>query len=228
MRISIQQPNYIPWIGFFEKMARSDRFVLLDNVQYPKGSVVNRNKIKVSNGVILLTVPVEGKGLQEIKDIKISGNKWKKSHLTSLMHAFSRSRYYDEYISSFKTLYEQDIDNLSEWNIRIIMLMKDLFGIKTELIRASELDGISHASKNERNLSICQRLDATSFILGEGSSRYIDRELFIKNQILIEDKPFIHPVYPQCWGDFISHLSALDLLFNCGEKSLEVILSANQ
>jgi WbqC-like protein family len=229
VRIAIQQPNYIPWIGFFEKMARADRFVLLDNVQYPMRSIVNRNKIKASNGVILLTVPVEVKGLQEIKDIKISGNKWRKKHLLSLMHAYGRSRYFDEYISSFKTLYEQDIENLFEWNIRIIMLMKDLLGIKTELIRASELEGISSASKNERILSICQQLDGTSFILGEGSSRqYIDRELFKENQILIEDKSFIHPIYPQCWGEFISHLSAIDLLFNCGEKSLEVILSASQ
>lgn len=210
-------------------MARADRFVLLDNVQYAQRTIINRNKIKGANGVILLTVPVTVKGIQDIKDIKISDNKWKKNHITSLIHAYGRSKYFDEYISGFKALYDEDIENLCEWNIRIIKHMKDLLGIKTELFRASELDGISNSSKNDRILSICQKLDGSSFVLGGGSSaQYIDRELFEKNKIFIEDHPFVHPVYPQCWEEFISHLSAIDLLFNCGEKSLEVILSASQ
>lgn len=224
MIVAMHQPNYIPWIGFFHKMALSDRFVIVDDVQYSMGSFTNRNKVKGSNGEIMLTVPLKNKAFQLINEIEIFNSNWRRKHLNSLKLAYSNSPFYKKYIGLLEEAYSQDCKYLAELNINLIHLIKNQLNIKTEILLSSEI-GKTFSSKNDRIVGICKYIGATSFLFGSGTKKYIDKNLFHSNGIEIVYQEFVHPVYQQLWGDFIPNLSILDLLFNCGDRSLDIIMS---
>ena len=234
MIVAIHQPNYLPWLGYFNKMAESDVFVLFDDVQLPvghgsgKGFVV-RNRVKTANGVQWLTVPVKEKGeLRLIKEaLIVQDGKWQKKHWKTIQLSYKKAPYFDRYEAKFSQIYNASWENLGELNVTLIKLIKALMGINTMLILSSEMN--IEARGAEKIISIVRELKADKYITGEGkgSKRYIAEEEFKKNNIELIYQQFKHPVYHQLWGDFVPNLSVIDLLFNEGEKSLEILMGAS-
>lgn len=98
-KIAILQSNYIPWKGYFDLINLVDEFILFDDMQYTRRDWRNRNKIKTANGLNWLTIPVEVKGkyFQKIKDTVVSNAAWNRRHWDSIVHSYSRARYFGKY-----------------------------------------------------------------------------------------------------------------------------------
>jgi hypothetical protein len=226
MIVAIHQPNFLPWLGYFYKIVRSDVFVILDNVQYTKNSYINRNKIKTPNGEAWLTVPVitEGRFGQLIKDTKINNAvDWRKKHMGSLRVNYGRAPSFDFLFKDLESIYyEKEWQSLCGFNIRLIRWAAAQLGSKTHLVLASEL-GVE-GKGTELLINILKKVGGSAYLSGFGGSKYQDETAFEQHGIKLMYSDFRHPIYPQLWGDFVPNLSIVDLMFNCGPESLGVIL----
>lgn len=226
MKAGILQPGYLPWLGFFEQVYKSDIFVIYDDVQFDKNGWRNRNRIKTANGVQWLTIPVFLKSQNKplIKDVRIDNKiNWKKKHLESIKVNYSKAEFYLQYYSMFEELLSKDWDFLIELDMEFIFRICHALGIKREIKFSSEMsvDG----DKNARLINICKKFNANKFFEGQSGKDYMDIDLFKKNGIEVEFQNYKHPEYRQLYGDFIPYLSIVDLLFNEGEKSLQILIN---
>ena len=222
MIISIHQPNYIPWLGYFEKIMRSDVFVFLDDVQYEKNYLINRNKIRTSEGSTWMTIPVKATHDSSINSAQIDNSQsWASKHKKSIMINYSKSNFLHDHMNFFDVLYDKKFNNLIDINVEIIhYLMKEL-DIKTKTIFSSELHVEGKGS--DRILNICKSLKADLYISGPFGKTYLNMGDFKNNHIAIEFQNFVHPVYAQCYKPFIPNMSIIDLLFNEGINSKNIL-----
>ena len=190
---------------------------------------MTRNQVKTANNVQWLTVPVKEKGeLRLIKDaVIVQDGKWQKKHWRTIQLSYKKAPYFDRYEAEFSQIYDAFWEKLNELNVTLIKLIKDLMGINTTLVLSSEMN--IEAKGGEKIISIVRELKADKYITGEGkgSKRYIAEEEFKKNNIELIYQQFEHPSYHQLWGDFVPNLSIIDLLFNEGEKSLEILMGTS-
>ncbi len=228
MILSAHQPQYIPWLGYFDKIARSDVFVFLDNVQYKPREYQNRNKIRTKDGWLWLSVPVisKGKGRQKIGDVLIDNERpWRRQHLNSLYTWYGNAKYFSDYIGFFEDVYSKKWRSLVELNVHIISLILEQLDIRTNVYFESRLE--INTTKTERIIDICKKLKADTYLSGQGGKEYMEEEKFSKAGIRLLYQEFSHPAYRQCFmkdkDDFISHMSILDLLFNEGPRSREIL-----
>lgn len=227
MKITAHQPNYIPWLGFFHRMDNVDKFVILDNVQFTKDLFMQRNKIKTANGVLMLTVPVRAKMDTLIKDVLIDNSQnWQKRHWLSIKYNYNKSQYWEYLFQELEEIYSKEWIKLFDLNMEIINLIRNKLKINTELIMASELSQ-DFGKKTNLLVNLCKHLNANTFFSGSGSKVYIVEEEFDKNNINLIFQDYKHPVYPQRLGEFASHLSILDLIFNCGPDSIDILREGN-
>ena len=221
-KVAIHQPNYLPWIGFFQKMALADIFVILDIVQFSKDSYTQRTKIRAKEGWIWLTIPLEKKYyFRPINDIHLpQDEKWVKRHKMSIISNYSKCKFVDgKFVDEY---YSGKFENLQEFNERGIFYLKDKFGIKTEIVRASELDIDDNLKSTDLLVEIVKKVGGNVYISGLGSGKYMEEGKFLMNDIKVgyfEFKPF---EYPQRWDGFEPYMSAIDLLFNVGAGSKKV------
>ena len=223
--VSIHQPNFVPWLGYFYKIAQSDVFVILDDVQYTKNSFINRNKIKTPQGPKWLTIPVAqaGKFGQNINETHISNReKSLKKVVRTVEQNYKKAPYFDRYFEGFSKICQESPDIISELNNRLIIWAMDSLSIQTEVRYSSQL-GVDHLQRTERLTAICEHLGADHYFSGFGGMKYQDEEIFRQANIQVKVSGFKHPVYDQLWGEFVHGLSILDLLFNCGPQSLDVL-----
>ncbi|MFH1894714.1 MAG: WbqC family protein [Patescibacteria group bacterium] len=223
MKAVIMQPTYLPWLGYFDLMDQSDIFVFLDNVQFERQSWQQRNKIKSPKGELLLTIPVIRKYPQEIREVQINNNlSWQTEHLKAVQYNYSKAKYFNEYADFFQKFYTEKKVKLIDFTIPIILWLKDVLGIDCNIIKSSELD--ARGKKVNLLIDICRKIGADEYLSPIGSKEYIDENnLFEEEDIKLEYQQFEHPTYPQLWGEFIPHLSVIDLLFNCGSDSIKYI-----
>lgn len=224
MIVSVHQPQYLPWLGFFDKIEKSDCFVYLDRVQYKSREFQNRNKIRTKDGWIWLTVPVmtKGKRGQSISEIKIDNElDWRKQHFLSLKTWYARAKFVDKYISSFEEVFSKDWEGLSDLNVYIINYILKQLAISTPVYFESKL-GINN-TKTGRIIEICKKLNADTYLSGAGGKDYLDEGKFIEAGIKLVYQDYPHPAYEQCYSPFIPYMSIIDLLFNKGEESLKVL-----
>lgn len=230
MIVAIHQPNYIPWLGYFYKMANCDIFVFLNDALHSKKYYTHRSRIKTKDGVRWLTVPLSAKEVKINELVICNDVKWQLKHWNIMETAYRKAPYWDEYSSYFKDIYDKKIiwSSLSELNYKIISIIRDLLGITTPTVESSELQ-IESKKGSERNLCICKQLGADIYLSGEGAKRYNDEEAFNREGINLAytnyKYPLRFPVYHQLWGDFAPNLSIIDLLFNEGPNSLEILKS---
>ena len=140
MIVAIHQPVFLPWLGFFHKIAKSDVFVLLDTAQYAKNQLGNRNKIKTNNGTELFTVPVLTKGRfgQLYSDVEIDNtDRWKKRHLKKIQMYYSRANYFSSVFKELESIYSDDWNKLCDFNIRLIRWASEMLKLDTRFIRSS-------------------------------------------------------------------------------------------
>lgn len=235
MRIGILQPGYLPWLGFFEQMYKSDVFVIYDDVQYDKEGWRNRNRIKTANGIQWLTVPVYVK-LKEslpVNEVRIDNkSNWRKKHLLSIKHSYSKAPFFRKYVDIFEEAYSKDWEFLVDIDMYFIVKFKGCLGMDVKkIIRSSELDASEvsdQGDKMERLVRICSMFGADTFYEGAAGRDYIDDGYFASRGIKVEYQDYKHPVYKQLYGDFVPYLSVVDLLFNHGDESLNIMTGDRQ
>jgi len=223
MICAIHQPQYLPWLGYFDKVAQADIFVILDDVQYKKNEWQNRNKIKTAQGWQWLTVPVIYKFGEKINQVKINNQaNWRKQHYQSLSINYKKASYFVQYDPFFKQVYEQSWDKIVDINVYLLKHLLQLLKINTRLIRSSEL-GIKTAS-TERLVDICKSLKADTYLSGIGGRDYLDLPLFSQNNISVIFQEYKHPEYVQLYNKFEPFMSVVDLLFNHGQESISILM----
>jgi len=228
MILTAHQPVYLPWLGLFHKIAMSDTFIHFDQVQYLPKDYMNRNKIKTDSGSLWLTVPVLRKGYRDLKtsEIKINNSiDWQKKHLKSISLNYKDAPFFEKYISYFEQTYNQKWDYLTELNEYMLKWFLKQLGISVKFEKASSYD--FEGIKSELVLDMAKKLNATQYIFGSLGKDYVNEKNFEDANIKTIFQDYNHPKYQQLHGEFIPHLSVLDLLFNCGPKSLEIIMSKN-
>ena len=226
MIVSVHQPQYIPWLGYFDKIARSDCFVFLDRVQYKPREFQNRNKIRTKNGWIWLTVPVVSGGRQSIYEAIIDNAfPWKRKHLMSLKSAYSSAAFFADYFPFFEDTYARKWEKLSDLNTHIITYLLEKLNLAKPIDLESGLNITD--TRTERIIQICKKLKADTYLSGAGGKDYLEEEKFARAGLKLVYQNFIHPAYRQQFtpnnDEFIPYLSILDLLFNEGVKSREVL-----
>jgi hypothetical protein len=227
MILTAHQPSYLPWLGFFSKMVKSDIFVYLDTVSYSKWDWSSRNKIRTHEGWMWLTIPIltGGKSNQIFTEVKIDNTQqWARKHWKSISMNYSQAPFFSLYENFFRDVYSNEWKYLSELDEHITKFLMESLGIKIKFVKAStslQLEG----HKSSLVLDMCMKMKADVFIFGGEGKNYAKIENFENAGIKVIFQEYEHPVYPQIHGEFISNMSVIDLLFNCGPKSLDILLS---
>lgn len=227
MNVAIHQPNYLPWIGYFHKMINCDLFVFLDDALYNKGSVINRNKVRTPHGWQYLTVPVKSRNIlrKKICEVEIyNGTDWGKKHFKTLYYCYRRAQYFSRYKPFFERLYDRKWNKLAQLNEEIIYYLAEQFGVETRFVKASDFNVEGFGV--ERIINICKDLGADVYYSGIGAKAYQDEGIFAEEGIKLVYQDFKHPVYKQLFGEFIPKMSVVDLLFNCGPRSRDILSQA--
>ena len=225
MVIAVHQPQYIPWLGYFEKIARSDMFVFLDNVQYKMREFQNRNRIRTDKGWMWLTVPVVTKDgcRMSMSEVQIDNTMpWQRKHLGSIRASYAQAPYFNEYFPFFEDTLNKRWARLSDLNVCTVKYIMDRLSITTPTVFESELNILT--TKTQRIIDICRKLNADTYLSGIGAKDYLDESLFPENKITLYYQNFDHPEYKQCFEPFMPYMSAIDLLFNHGPKSRGLLL----
>lgn len=221
--LAVLQPGYIPWIGFFDQLDRSDVFVFYDDVQYDKNGWRNRNRIKTPNGPMWLTVPVKSVRLSQlIKDTEIDDSQqWRKKQISTIEQFYRKAPYFSQYFESLRQLLQEPWLTISELDIAVVKLFAEQIGIKTAFYRSSELD--IGGDKNERLVNLCRHFNVNRYLTGNAAKTYLNTALFEAEGVEVCWQDYFHPEYAQLHGDFVPYLSTLDLILNCGPGSLQIL-----
>ena len=237
--ISAHQPTFIPYLGFFDKMKKSNIFVIRDDVLFSSNSdsFQHRNKIRINGNNNLenpqwkwLTLPIEKIG-DLIKDIRIKRNTLKKKDeawnaelLDSIKKNYGNSKFFNEYFHVFERIFDNSDETLLSLNMKIINFLKNIFGIDTKIVFASSL-GLKYGKGENKNASedlakICEALGGNIYLSGSGGKDYLNLEPFRKRGIKVIFQEYVHPVYKQNYPGFLPNLSSIDVLFCAGKKIL--------
>ena len=228
MIVSVHQPAYLSWLGYFHKIALADVFVFLDDTQFEKNSFVNRNRIKTAQGPIWLTVPVKLGGHidKKISEIEIADKVWQRKHWQSIELNYKKSAYWQEYSAELKNFYEKDFSHIADLCFAQLQWFVKLLGLSTKIIKASDLK-LDNFKKQDLILAICRELKADIYVSGQQGKNYITLEKFQANGVKVYFQDYHHPKYSQLWAGFEPFMGIIDLFLNEGPKSLEIILKNN-
>jgi hypothetical protein len=220
--VGILQPGYLPWLGFFEQMLRSDIFVIYDDVQYDKHGWRNRNRVKGPDGPVWLTVPVRIKGLNKpaINEVAIdpAQPRWAKKHCQTLRQLYGKAPFLGEYLPRLEETLLKPWEKILDLDLALIRLIADWLGLNSELVLSSTLSCRAE-DPTVRLVEICRAVGADIFYEGSSGKNYLDLPRFAAAGIQVVFQEYECQPYPQLYGGFISHLSIVDLLFNCGPES---------
>ncbi len=221
MIMSAHQPAYLPWLGYFDKIKRSDVFIFLDTVQYEKNSFTNRNKIKTQNGPIWLSIPVNttdhfNKIMSEMSIDKRSH--WQRKHLNSIQASYAKALHYKELFPKLQELYARDYDNIVDATWDHLMFWLDILEIRTEIIKSSSLNVSS--KKSDFVFDLCEAVNADYYISGALGKDYLNTEKFEQAGIKVEFQDYQHPVYQQLFGEFIPNMGIVDFAMNAEDYSI--------
>lgn len=226
MIVAIHQPHYLPWLRYFEKIARADVFVVLDTVQYTKNGWQNRNRIKGPRGPLRLTVPVHAALGETIGGIGIdNAAPWARKHWRTLVQHYAPTPYFAGHAPFFEAVYAERWEHLSDLNCRLIEYLAAALGIHTPMVRASECPVPGDGA--ERLINLVRAVGGDTYYSGAYAlDAYLDARALEAAGIRLLLQEWSAPVYPQRYGPFAADLSIVDLLFNCGPASRETLLGA--
>ncbi|MGQ9689017.1 MAG: WbqC family protein [Desulfobaccales bacterium] len=225
MLVAVNQPYFAPFPGFFYKAWLADVLVILDEVQFPRGTTwISRNRFKNDQGTLWLTIPVwkKGLGLQKISEVRICAEgRWPRKHLESLKAAYGKSPFFADHLLFLEELFSLREDKLLDLNLNIIAYLLQCLGLEVKLVRLSSL-GVKGRGE-ELLVEICRELGASAFLAPSQARKYLHPEVFQDQGMGLCFFRYTAPVYPQLWGDFVANLSTFDVVFTCGPKAWEVI-----
>jgi len=230
MIISIHQPNFLPWIGYFNKIKNSDIFVFLNDVQFEQGKTfTSRTKIICGGVENWLTIPIKKKSdLKDIKDTCVDDNFiWKKKHLKTMQLNYCKAPYFEEIFSMIEKNYAKPDQHITDYNVPLIKDICEYLNIKTEFVCSHNIVQAQGLKGWRKILSIITELKADVYLSGSGagSKRYVSADDLKKNNIALEWQNYTPHKYNQAnnKGEFIPNLSIIDLLFNYGKDAVNFI-----
>ena len=226
MIVTISQPRYLPWLGYFHRIAVSDLFIYLDNVQYTPRDWENRNKIKTDRGWAWLTVPVHARYKALIPEVNIDNQQiWQKKHWQTIRTYYNAAPYFSEYAQKILPAYEEiKWEKLTDLNLYLTKTLSDCLNIKeTQYIQATELNVREKGSN--LILELCKEVGADIYLSGSQGKNYLKEDEFLKAGIKIAYQDYHHPVYSQIYSGFQPYMAVIDLLFNCGSDSFNILMN---
>lgn len=225
MIVSINQPAYLPWLGYFHRIAVSDLHVVLDTVQFEKNSFTNRNRVRTREGSCWLTVPVKTTGRfgnLVIGDLKISDDpRWPAKHWATLQANYRKAPFFAEHAPFFEETYQRPWSRLNDLAGHLTAYLLEAFGITTPLVASSTLKAVG--AKDELVLNLCRQTGATVYLSGPLGRDYLRAELFDAAGIEVRFHDYRHPEHRQAQPGFEPLMAAVDLLFNYGPGGREVL-----
>ena len=227
MIVTLHQPEHLPWLGYFHKMAQADLYVYVDNVQYRKQYFQNRNRVRGAQGAVWVGVPVlkECHRHGPLKDVRIDNSRdWRTTYWGSIEHNYRRHPYFNRYAERLWTIVMSPRERLLDLNYELIDFFRGELGIDTPTIKASELDATG--AKTDLIHMVCLRVGARTYLSGPSGQDYLDERPFREVGIDVRYHAFEHPVYPQLRRPtFTPCLSTLDLLMHEGPRAAEILLA---
>jgi len=226
----IHQPDFLPWLGFFDRLLHADLFVVLDNVQFTNGSSRSwtyRDKIKTANGEKWISVGLS-KCHRETKINEVSTNNslWNANMRNQIKESYRKAKYFEEIFPYIEELLSSQYEKLVDVNLCSIQLLLELLDIRVEKVMASSLQATGKS--NELLVNILKEVGADCYLSGLGAKDYFRGEPFREAGIQVIWQEFKHPHYEQLFGDFVPYLSSIDLLFNCGIAASRKIIRGEQ
>jgi hypothetical protein len=228
MILTAHQPCYLPWLGLFNKIELSDEFCFFDIVQYQRKDFNNRNKIISDKKPIWLNVPVNDSGRfnKNINEIKISGDIWKKKQLKSIYLSYKKTKFFENYFDIFSKNLQKKYIFLVDLNFELTLFFLKSLDIKTKVVKASDFNFTG--KKSDLVLDMCLKLKAKKYLFGIQGKKYADVEKFRENNIEVVFQDYKHPEYNQNSFIFYKNMSIIDLLFNEGPNSKNILMKNNE
>lgn len=222
--VSIHQPEHLCWLGILDKISKSDEFVIMDDVNFRKNYFQNRNKIRTPQGWQWLTVPVEKHNHKSIKDIKISyDSNWQKNYLKSIEFNYKFAPYFSRYYPIIEQSINSKFEYLVNLNFHLLNFILTEFEINTPIKTMSQLGIINADNGSDKVLEICKKTNADIYLSGSFGKDYLKIDKFKQNNIEIIYHRFFHPYYKQTFKGFEVGMSAIDLLFNYGDRVKDIL-----
>lgn len=225
MILVVDQPNYIPWKGYFDLIHDADLFVFYNDVQYTSRDWRNRNKIITPNGEKWLSIPVGHDIHRLICDVGISDKSWQKNHYETLKFAYSKAPFFKDYKDFLEYVYlECKWESLCEIDMYLTEhIACDFLGCKTKFDDSRNYE--THGEKHERMISLVQNIFSKHqvkdkvYLSGPAAKNYIIGKDYADSEITLVWKNYEgYPEYKQIGKQPFSHfVSIFDLLFNTGE-----------
>jgi hypothetical protein len=227
----VTQPTYLPWLGYFDIIDQSSDFVFLDNVQFEKRSWQQRNRIRTPNGLEWLTVPVCVKGRfdQLIREAQImESDIFPRGHLRAVELNYRRAPFFNKYYPGLHDVMVRFTRSLDRLNINLIQWLCDVLGIEFTFRTSSELK--AEGKRSSLLTDVCEKVGAEFYLSTEGAKSYLmsDCEEFRRKGIQLSVHHYDHPRYKQLYRPFLPYATVIDLLFNEGDRSLEIIRSGRK
>lgn len=218
---------FFPWVGMLEQIKLYDCYVFYDDVQFSKGSFVNRVQLKLPEGTRWMTVPIQKFHLsQRINELQPHTEiNWRRQHLDQLSRCFVSTPFRHDALGLVEEVYDQEYSNIGDLSRASMIALANYFGLVAgrRFTCVSEL-GVS-GSGTDRVLEIVKQLGGKIYITGHGATQYLNHEKFEDEQIAVNYMDYQHAPYAQKNGPFNQFVSALDLVANCGRDGVEVIIS---
>jgi WbqC-like protein len=229
MIVAIHQPHFIPWLGYLHRMAQADLFIVLDHVQFERRNYQNRSQIRIEGEARWLTVPVvqnsqKERILDKEVDNRDAARPWGRNHFATLRHAYREAGYFSSYAPELKKIFDTPWGKLVDLDAAMLDFLRAGYGIRTPLMKSSELN--VEGAKADLILNLCRAVKADALLAGFGGSRgYLQVDEFARHGIEVKYHSFTHPTYKQCGAaPFIPGLAGVDLLFNAGPQSRSILM----
>jgi WbqC-like protein family len=221
--VAAHQPQYLPWLGFIDKAASVDTLIYLDNVQFHRRGVQNRNTIKSARGKQILTVPVFAEQNTPIKEVRIAGKTWCRKHVEAIRNNYARAPYLALFEDGLRPIMEQPWSLLSELNYAVSAWLFEQFDVSPQCLLSSELGG--EGKRDDLIINLCAAAGAGTYLSGQGARAYQDTTKFHARGITLKYQRYEPQPYPQLHSEagFVPGLSALDLLLNLGPDAKKIL-----
>jgi WbqC-like protein len=229
MVVALHQPNFFPWLGYFDKLVRADAFVLLDNVQFSKTGGTWSNRVRLLAGDVpgWVTLPVirAYSGVRLVREMQIDNRQpWRRKFLQTLRTDYARAKHFSAVFPEVARLVENDTDSLVDFNRHAITELCRLMEIDTnKVVLGSSLSVGGHAT--DLLVSTVRAVGGSTYLCGGGAEGYLEEEKFERAGLRLIHQHFLHPIYPQGANDaFVPGLSCIDALMHCGFRGVRALL----
>ncbi len=223
--VSINQPAYLAWLGYYQRIGASNTHIVLDHVQFEKNSFTNRNKIRASNGSCWLTIPLKTKGRfgdLQIRSLEAANDLWQKKHWTTICLNYSKAPFFKKYAPLFEEVYLEKNIGFFDFVDRINKIFIEQFDLNANILYSSSMS--PEKNKSELVLELCLKAKADVYLSGAMGKDYLETERFDAKGIKVIFQDYVHPVYKQSYPGFEPYMASIDLLFNHGSQSREILL----